>query len=157
MLSFCMAYKKLIKERISDDLFIKTCLNCGSMAAAAAELNLHFNSFKKRALELGCYKVNQPGKGLVKKTLKVPIAQIIHEGKYPHYQSYKLKKRLISEGVIKPVCEICNISEWLNKPIPLELHHVDGNRHNHFLGNLKLLCPNCHSQTDTFRAKNKKI
>jgi len=152
-----MAYEKLIKDRIPDDLFLKTCLESGSMAAAAARLNLHFNSFKRRALDLGCYRINQPGKGLMKNAPKAPIKQIIHEGKHPHYQSYKLKKRLISEGILKPVCGICNISDWLNKHISLELHHIDGNRHNHFLGNLKLLCPNCHSQTDTFRAKNKKI
>lgn len=152
-----MVYRKLIKDRISDKLFIETCKNCGSMAAAAAKLDLHFNSFKKRAMQLGCYKANQSGKGLSKATPKIPLGQIITEGKYPHYQSYKLKKRLFNEGIKEPICEICKISQWLNRPISLELHHIDGNRHNHTLDNLKLLCPNCHSQTDTFRAKNKKI
>lgn len=151
-----MAYRKLIKHRVSDELFIKTCYDCRSMAAAAAKLDLHFNSFKKRALELGCYTPNQPGKGLTKDTPKIPLSQII-EGKHPHYQSHKLKIRLFSEGIKKPICEICKISKWLDNPIAFELHHIDGNRHNHSLDNLKLLCPNCHSQTDTFRAKNKKI
>jgi hypothetical protein len=152
-----MAYKKLIRDRISDELFIKTCTGCKSMSAAAAKLNLHFNSFKKRAQQLGCYIANQPGKGLTKIAPKIPLSQIIIEGKHPHYQTCKLKNRLFSEGIKKPNCEICKISEWFNKPISFELHHIDGNRHNHLLDNLKLLCPNCHSQTDTFRAKNKKI
>jgi hypothetical protein len=43
---------------------------------------------------------------------------------------------------------------WNGKELQLELHHVDGNRNNHSLDNLMLLCPNCHSQTDTFRARN---
>jgi 5-methylcytosine-specific restriction endonuclease McrA len=49
------------------------------------------------------------------------------------------------------------ISDWQGRPLSLELHHIDGNRQNHLLDNLVILCPNCHSQTDTFRAKNKKI
>jgi hypothetical protein len=89
--------------------------------------------------------------------VKLVDTQDLNESSLKLLFSLVIQKRLINEGIIKPVCEICNISEWLNKPIPLELHHIDGNRHNHFLGNLKLLCPNCHSQTDTFRAKNKKI
>lgn len=120
-------------------------------------LNLHFNSFKKRAIEFGCYKPNQSGKGLKKISPKIPLSDIIEKGVYPHYQSYKLKKRLIAEGVKKNVCETCGLSSWKGKQLNLELHHVDGIRQNHKLSNLKLLCPNCHSQTDTFRAKNKKI
>jgi 5-methylcytosine-specific restriction endonuclease McrA len=127
------------------------------MASAAVKLDLHFNSFKRRALELGCYHVNQSGKGTKKSSPKIPLDDIITNGKYPHYQSYKLKKRLFEEGVKQPECEVCKISIWQNKPLPLELHHVDGNRHNHAIENLMLLCPNCHSQTPTFRAKNKKI
>lgn len=152
-----MAYKKLIRHRVNDDLFRKVCSESRSMAEAAVKLNLHFNSFKKRAVELKCYEPNQSGKGVKKKTPKIPLSEIISKGKFPHYQTYKLKKRLMEEGIKKPVCENCGCSDWLGKPINLELHHVDGNRQNHELKNLRLLCPNCHSQTDTYRAKNKKI
>ena len=51
-------------------------------------------------------------------------------------------------------CEICNNSEWLGKVIPLELHHIDGDRFNNQLDNLQIICPNCHAQTDNYRAKN---
>lgn len=152
-----MAYKKLIKHRINDNFFRDACNIAGSMAEAAVILNLHFNSFKKRAIELNCYKPNQPGLGLKKTVAKIPLADIIELGKYPHYQSFKLKNRLINEGIKKNVCETCGCSVWQGKPINMELHHIDGNRQNHRLDNLRLLCPNCHSQTDTFRAKNKKI
>jgi hypothetical protein len=127
------------------------------MAEAAVKLNLHFNSFKKRAIELNCYKPNQAGKGMAKVSPKIPLPDIIEKGKYPHYQSFKLKNRIINEGVKKNVCETCGCTSWQGKQINLELHHADGNRQNHMLNNLKLLCPNCHSQTDTYRAKNKKI
>jgi hypothetical protein len=152
-----MIYKKLIKDRINNDAFRKACNESNSMAEAAALLNLHFNSFKKTAIELDCYKPNQSGKGLKKIAPKIPLSDIIEKGIYPHYQSFKLKKRLIKEGFKKNVCEACDCSSWQSKPLNLELHHADGNRQNHHLSNLKLLCPNCHSQTDTFRAKNKKI
>ncbi len=125
------------------------------MAKAASELGLHFNSFKKRALELGCYKPNKAGIGIRKNKPKVPLTDIIIKGLHPQYQSYKLKKRLILEGIKENVCEICGIDCWNGKPLEKELHHVDGNRFNQLIGNLKILCPNCHSQTDNFRAKNK--
>ena len=51
-------------------------------------------------------------------------------------------------------CECCNNTEWLGQPITLELEHVDGNRQNNTRENLKLLCPNCHSQTPTWRGRN---
>ena len=152
-----MKVEKLIKKRISDASFCEACRNSKSMAAAASSLNLHFNSFKKRALELGCYNTNQSGKGVKKQNPQIPLHEIIVECKCPHYQSFKLKNRLYKEGIKKKNCENCGISHWLDKPLALELHHLDGNRQNHLLNNLKLLCPNCHSQTDTFRSKNRKI
>ena len=51
-------------------------------------------------------------------------------------------------------CECCGNTEWLNKPITLEIHHIDGDNQNNEIDNLQLLCPNCHSQTDNWRGKN---
>ena len=53
-------------------------------------------------------------------------------------------------------CESCKLDKWLEKPITLELEHVDGDRKNNTRKNLKLLCPNCHSQTPTWRRGNGK-
>jgi hypothetical protein len=52
-------------------------------------------------------------------------------------------------------CEICNVDSWLGKQLNCELDHIDGNRTNHKLENLRILCPNCHSITDTWRGRNK--
>lgn len=65
-----------------------------------------------------------------------------------------IKKRILLEQNNK--CNKCNIDEWLNKPIILELEHKDGNHHNNKRENLECLCPNCHSQTDTWRGRNQK-
>jgi len=65
----------------------------------------------------------------------------------------KIKKDVINERGYK--CEICGISEWLNARLSLELDHIDGNSKNDDKNNLRLLCPNCHSQTSTYCGKNK--
>lgn len=150
-----MAKEWFIKQRISDNTFMEVCKNAPSMSKAASELGLHFNSFKKRAIELNCYRPNQAGIGLRKNMPKIPLSEIIQQNLHPNYQTYKLKQRLLEEEIKENRCEVCDISEWNGQPINMELHHVDGNRTNHLLENLEMICPNCHSQTDNYRAKNK--
>lgn len=71
--------------------------------------------------------------------------------------STRLKKRLIKEGLMKPICSMCKQTEWMGEPIPLELHHIDKNHYNNNLDNLQLLCPNCHALTHKLQSKAKKI
>jgi len=70
-------------------------------------------------------------------------------------QSWKLKRRLLNDKIFDHKCYNCNKIQWLNQPIPLELHHIDGDNQNNNLTNLTLLCPNCHALTDNYRGKNK--
>ena len=70
--------------------------------------------------------------------------------------SNKLKKRLINEKLLHPKCSSCQLESWLRKPIPLELDHINGDSSDNRLENLRLLCPNCHALTPTYRGKNKK-
>jgi len=67
-----------------------------------------------------------------------------------------LKERLFRDGIREKKCETCGNIEWNGFDIPLQLHHIDGDRHNNELSNLKILCPNCHAQTDTYCGKNVK-
>ena len=82
-----------------------------------------------------------------------PIDEILV--KDSSYQSFKLKKRLLKEGIKEYKCECCGLKEWLNEPIPLELHHINGDNKDHRLENLQMLCPNCHAKTDTYRRRKK--
>lgn len=68
----------------------------------------------------------------------------------------RLKERLIRANLLEYKCHKCGITEWQNEPIALQLDHINGINNDHRLENLRLLCPNCHSQTDTYAGKNKK-
>ena len=70
---------------------------------------------------------------------------------------YHLKARLVSAGLKDGRCERCGISEWLDRPLSIALHHINGDRLDNRLENLELLCPNCHSQTDTFGGRNLRL
>ena len=83
-----------------------------------------------------------------------PIDEILINGST--YQSFKLKRRLLKEGLTQHICENCSLTEWQGHPIPLELHHINGINIDNRLENLILLCPNCHALTDSYRGKNKK-
>ncbi len=52
-------------------------------------------------------------------------------------------------------CSVCKNSEWMGKPIPLQVDHKDGDSDNDNLSNLRNICPNCHAQTPTYCNKNK--
>lgn len=142
---------KIEEQKIRD-----ACANASSMTQAAAALSIHFGTFKRLAEKLGCYNANQGGKGHLKpksEEFKISLDEIL-EGKHPQYQTYKLKNRLIKEGLKENKCECCGIMDWNQAPLNMELDHIDGNRTNHSLRNLRMICPNCHAQTDTYRAKN---
>jgi 5-methylcytosine-specific restriction endonuclease McrA len=141
-------------KNINEENFKKVCKESNSMAQAAIKLGLHFNTFKKYAIKFNCYETNQSGKGINKKgSPKFELNDIL-EGNHPHFQTYKLKNRMLREGLVENVCSACGINEWFGKSINMELDHIDGDRSNHKLENLRMLCPNCHSQTETYRSKN---
>jgi hypothetical protein len=87
-------------------------------------------------------------------TPKIPLDKILVKDN--NFQSYKLKNRLIKEGLKKPQCEECGWSQKsFDGRLPLELHHIDGDPHNNSLSNLQILCPNCHSLKPNYRGRKK--
>ena len=143
---------------INEEEFRQICLESITAAEAARKLNMHFNTFRRYALKYDCYFTNQSHKGMkMSPSPKRLPTQDILNGKYPDYSTYKLKLRLLREGYLEDKCQICGWSQKREGEefTPCELHHKDGNSHNHSLDNLILLCPNCHSLTDNYRSKNR--
>lgn len=86
---------------------------------------------------------------------KIPLLEILKEN--THFQSYKLKKRLISVGLKHEYCELCGWAKMSQDGrIPLELDHINGNKTDNTIENLRILCPNCHSLQPTHRGLNSK-
>ena len=130
--------EKAIKENIT-------------IGAAASSLNVDWRTFKKEAKKYNLY---NPVKQGVK---KFNLEDIIFKGLHSQYPTSKLSKRLVREGYKEYKCEKCGISDYNDEPISLELNHINGVRNDHNLNNLELLCPNCHSQTPTYRSKKLKF
>jgi 5-methylcytosine-specific restriction endonuclease McrA len=66
----------------------------------------------------------------------------------------RLKERLFKANLKRRKCEWCGLKNWRKLPAPLELDHINGKRQDNRLENLRILCANCHAQTDTYRGKN---
>jgi len=135
---------------IPKETFIKICNESVSMTRAAAKMGLHFNTFRKYAKQYNCYKTNQSLKG-VKKHIPRQIEKL-----EDYATRASVRGRVLQDNLLDYECKECGIKEWNKKEIALELDHINGKRDDHRLENLRFLCPNCHSQTKTFRGKNLK-
>lgn len=116
-----------------------------------------YSTIRHRIKTLGIDTSHFKGQGWNEGTqqpLKVDLEDYL-SNKYP-IRSHKLRLRLLREKIFPHQCHSCNGTEWLGKPIPLELEHIDGNHENNYLSNLKLLCPNCHAFTPTYRGRKLK-
>lgn len=72
------------------------------------------------------------------------------------FNTSHVRKRLLRECMIDQQCDVCGIREWMGQPLTIELHHINGIRNDHRLENIRMLCPNCHSQTSTYRGRNRR-
>ena len=99
------------------------------------------------------YSGNQGGKGYRTDPKYIPALEYL---KLVGCKPYNLKLKLLREGIKDHKCEECLNVEWNGHIIPLEIEHIDGDRWNNELENIKLLCPNCHALTATYCRKKKR-
>ena len=114
----------------------------------------HFsNRIKKLGIDTSHFAPYSPDIGFRRKlscTVKIPYERILVYSKNGRRtKSYQLRRAMIESG-IKYECAICFISTWMNRPIGLHIEHKDGDCLNNDYRNVIFLCPNCHSQTETY-------
>lgn len=81
-----------------------------------------------------------------------PIGEVLVRGRRTN--TTRLRERLIRLGLKERRCEECGLTEWRGRPAPLELDHANGDRSDNRLENLRILCPNCHAFTPSYRGRN---
>lgn len=154
-------YKKGKAYKSTDDEFIQMIQNANSFAECCRKVGLSdkgrhgTDAIKRRCDELNL-STEHFGKSGHSNSAKYTLEEILIKNSF-YTNVNHLKIRLINEGKLEYKCSICgNTGFWNNKPLSLVLDHINGDHKDHRIENLRILCPNCHSQTDTFAGKNKK-
>ena len=148
--------EKLILESISFSEVVRKLLNTekahGSMVDYIKKLVIeygidytHFNAKNWNKNKSGTFK------GITEKELRDNYLTKFSKKKT---NSHNIKVWLFKFGLKNKTCEVCNLPNiWNGKELSLQLDHIDGDNNNNELSNLRIICPNCHSQTDTFCGK----
>jgi transposase-like protein len=90
---------------------------------------------------------------IVSRPQAMPIAQLLsNRGRNRTH----VKSRLLRAGLLENRCGECGLTEWRGSPIPLEIHHVNGDGRDNRIENLTILCPNCHAQTASWGGRNRR-
>lgn len=132
---------------------LKAVENTKSMQAAAKYLGMCYGSFRRLAQHYGIFDPNPSGKGIYKPKIFKAEKDVFKKFDY-NVSRFTIKNWLLRERNYR--CEGCGLSEWRKEHLVLELEHINGDRRDNRKENLQLLCPNCHSQTETFRNRKRK-
>lgn len=145
----------------TDAELIFAVTNSNNIADVLKHLNLGYyggnyrtinNSIKRLSISLEHFTGKKNKVGQINK--KFSLEEIMIENSF--YTSIStLKRRLLKDKILECKCVECGVTDtYNNKPIVLHLDHINGISNDHRIENLRLLCPNCHSQTDTYAGKN---
>ena len=134
--------KKFLDEAVKDcESWASVCRKIGIKPFTGAQTHLS-KTAKKLGVDTSHFKGHAWNKGKPARNKK-DISEYLK--KNVSISSSRLKNKLIEENIFQKKCYICNLIEWNNQSIPLELHHKDNDHFNNLLSNLIILCPNCHA------------
>lgn len=150
--------------KIDDVTLTKVIKDSQSIRQVLLSLGLNetgsaYRVFKKRVKQLQLDTSHFVGQSYLKDkhhdwAVKLPTAKILIKNS-SYNNTNNLKKRLLKEGLLANQCSECKLGDhWNGKPIVLQLDHINGIYNDNRISNLRILCPNCHSQTTTFAGKN---
>ncbi|MGI0058755.1 MAG: HNH endonuclease [Nitrosotalea sp.] len=141
-------------EAVKNNYSVRNVLKTLGLAPAGGSYKTFYANVKRLDIDTSHF----TGQGFLKgKThnwaVKIPLEEVLVNGRSCTTSS--LKERLVKEGLLINQCCFCGISDWLDQPLSLHLDHIDGSNTNNLITNLRLLCPNCHSQTPTYCGRNR--
>lgn len=148
----------------SDESFAKVVAESNSIRAVMLALGYRANSgaifyeIRKRinSLKLDTSHFGETTNKIISNNNQQYKLEDILVEKSTYKSIYRLKLRLVAEGRLNKICDICGLGDiWNGKPITLQLDHINGIPNDHRIENLRFLCPNCHSQTHNFSGRNK--
>lgn len=144
------------KNYIDKDTIIEVFKLNMNMTESAKYLNVSYDILKKNAKNFKIWsdEFNNDKIRNIKSNKEFFINNILV--KNSKSSTAYVKKCLLKYNIKNYICEECGRKLWNGRDIPLDLHHIDGDNRNNQIENLKLLCPNCHRQTDNFGSLNKK-
>lgn len=150
-----MKSEKEIIEAISSSFTIAETLRKLGLAPAGGNYTTIRNIVKRLNVDISHWLGQGHMKGKTRTTTQKYRLNDALVQNSPVVNTRHLKERLIDEGVLKNECAICGLFCWRGKPLVLQIDHINGIHSDNRIENIRLLCPNCHSQTDTFTGKNK--
>ncbi len=151
----CFSTDDEFRRAVAESLSVRQVLTCIGLVPAGGNYKTVHNRIKLLELDTSHFTGAGWNVGARYRMLGKPFSWegiLVENSAYT--STFRLRNRLITEGLKESQCEACGLTEWLNQAIPLELHHANGVNNDHRLANLRLLCPNCHALTENYRGKN---
>jgi len=132
---------------------IACCMNYKEIIETL-RINMFYHKYLKKFIEEHNIDISHFKQGLACVERKITIKDKLIKGD-KCVGSYTIKEYLVKNNIVENKCSVCKLPPiWNNKPLTLQLDHINGDHFDNRVENLRLICPNCHTQTDTFTGRN---